>query len=198
MEARVQGDLRTLFARHGIRPLAGWFTMVSPVSPAFVYLTPWRNMNLRSASWAGFYGDPEWAEVRHRTNSGSELVESYEIMFLRTVTPWVDKVKNAAFSELIIQTTAIGKTGAVVAELRDYAIPALATAGARVHGTFDIMSGRSLPAIAVFVGWDSLEQRGGAMAKLDERLQAVRATGNDVLLERSEQHLLRAVEVDWG
>jgi NIPSNAP len=198
MEARVQGDLRTLFARHGIRPLAGWFTMVSPVSPAFVYVTPWQNMNLRSASWAGFYGDPEWAEVRHRTNSGSELVESYEIMFLRTVTPWVDCVEPSSFSELIIQTTAIGKTAAVAAELRDQTVPALAAAGAQVHGTFDIMSGRTLPALAMFVGWDSLEQRGAAMAKLDERSQALRVDGNQVLLERSEQHLLRTVEVDWG
>jgi hypothetical protein len=198
MEARVQGDLRSLFPKHGIRPLASWSTKVSPVSPAFVYLTPWRNMSQRSASWAGFYSDPEWAEVRTRTNAGSELVESYEIMFVRALTPWVGDVSGAAFSELIVQSTAIGKTPAIMAELAEHTVPALTAEGARVHGVFDLMSGRPLPALAMFVGWDSLEQRAAAQVKLDERSSALRSTGGSVLLDRAEQHLLRHVEVDWA
>jgi hypothetical protein len=172
--------------------------MVSPVSPALVYLTPWRNMNQRSASWAGFYSDPEWAEVRTRTNAGSELVESYEIMFVRALTPWVGDVSGAAFSELIVQTTAIGKTVAVAAELNACTVPALRAEGARIHGVFDLMTGRPLPALAMFVGWDSLDQRAAALAKLDERSNALRAAGTAVLLDRAEQHLLRPVEVDWA
>jgi NIPSNAP len=198
MEARVQGDLRTLFPKHGIRPLASWSTMVSPVSPAFVYLTPWRNMNERSASWAGFYSDSEWTEVRTRTNGASELVESYEIMFVRALTPWAGEVGGAAFSELIIQTTAIGKTMAVIAELNEHTIPALTAEGARVHGVFDLISGRALPALAMFVGWDSLEQRAAALTSLDVRCNELRATGSPMLLDRAEQHLLRPVEVNWA
>jgi hypothetical protein len=198
MEARVQGDLRTLFPKHGIRPLASWSTMVSPVSPAFVYLTPWRNMNQRSASWAGFYSDPRWAEVRTRTNAGSELVESYEILFVRALTPWAGDMEGSAFSELIIQTSAIGKTLAVATELIEHTVPALTAEGARVHGVFDLMSGRPLPAQAMLIGWDSLKQRAAALAKLDERCNSMRASGNHVLLDRAEQHLLRHVEVDWA
>jgi NIPSNAP len=198
MEARVQGDLRTLFPKHGIRPLAGWSTVVSPVSPAFIYLTPWTNMNQRSASWAGFYSDPEWAEVRGRTNGNSELVESYEIMFLRAITAWQGQVEVSAFSELIIQTCAIGKTMAVTAELNQHTIPILAEEGARVHGVFDMMSGRPLPSLVFLVGWDSLDQRSAALARLDLRSQANRAAGNPVLLDRAEQHLMRHVAVDWA
>lgn len=198
MAARVQGDLRTLFPSHGIRPLAGWSTLVSPVSPAFVYVTPWRNMNQRSASWAGFYADPQWAEVRARTNAGSELVESYEIMFLRAVTPWAGEAERCAFSELVIQTCAIGKTAAVTAELNQHMVPILADEGARVHGIFDMMSGRPLPSLVLLLGWDSLEQRAAAMTRLDARAQANRAAGNPVLLDRAEQHLLRHLPVDWA
>jgi hypothetical protein len=198
MEARVQGDLRTLFPKHGIRPLAGWSTLVSPVSPAYVYLTPWRNMNQRSAAWAGFYSDPEWVELRTRTNAGSELVESYEIMFVRALRPWAGEVGGTAFSELIIQTTAIGKTLAVMAELNEHTVPTLTGEGARVQGVFDLMTGRPLPTLAMFVGWDSLEQRAAALASLDARSNALRATGTAVLLDRAEQHLLRPVEVDWA
>lgn len=198
MEARVTGDLCTLFPKNGIRPLASWSTLVSPVAPAFVYLTSWRNMNQRSASWAGFYRDPEWAEVRARTNAGSELVENYEIMFVRALSPWTGGVAQAAFSELIIQNTAVGKGVAVAAELAEYTFPALSAEGARVHGAFDLLSGRLLPAVALFVGWDSLDQRSHALTKLDGRCNALRAVGSPVLLDRAEQHLLRPLEVDWA
>jgi hypothetical protein len=198
MAARVQGDLRTLFPKHGIRPLAGWSTEVSPVSPSFIYLTPWRNMNQRSASWAGFYSDPEWSEVRTRTNGNSELVESYEIMFVRAIVPWGGQAEACAFSELIIQACAIGKTVAVTAELNQHTVPMLGQEGAKVHGVFDMMSGRPLPSLALLVGWDSLEQRSAALARLDERSQANRAAGNPVLLDRAEQHLMRHLPVDWA
>lgn len=198
MESRVQGDLRALFAKHGIRPHAGWSTVVSPVAPAFIYLTPWQNMNQRSASWAGFYSDPGWAEVRGRTNGSSELVESYEILFVRAIMPWRGGAETAVFSELIIQSCAIGKTVAVTAELNQHTVPIIAGEGAQVHGVFDMMSGRPLPTLVMLVGWDSLEQRSAALARLDERAQANRAAGNPVLLERAEQHLMRHVPVAWA
>jgi NIPSNAP len=198
MAARVQGDLCTLFPKHGIRPAAGWLTTVSPVSPAYVYVTPWRTMNERSAAWAGFYSDPEWAEVRTRTNAGSELVENYEIMFLRAVTPWSDAAVQPAFSELVIQSTAVGKSGAVMAELNDAVLPILKGEGAHVLGLFDMMSGRPLPALVFLLGWESLDQRAAALAKLEERAATVRITGNPVLLDRAEQHLLQQVPVDWA
>jgi hypothetical protein len=198
MEARVQKHLCTLFPKHNIRPLGGWSTLVSPVSPAFVYMTPWRNMNERSESWAGFYADPEWAEVRERTNAGSELVESYEIMFLRAVTPWTQAARTPAFTELVIQSTAIGKTGAVLVELNEVLLPTLKGEGAHVHGVFDMVSGRPLPALVFVIGWDSLEQRSNANDKLDDLAKAARAAGRPGLIARAEQHLMQAVPVDWA
>jgi NIPSNAP len=198
MEARVQNELRTLFPKHGIRPSAGWLTTVSPVSPAYVYVTPWRTMTDRSAAWAGFYADPEWAEIRTRTNAGSELVENYEIMFLRAVTPWSDAPVQQAFSELVIQSTAVGKGGAVIAELNQAVLPALKGEGAHIHCVLDLMSGRPLPGLVFLIGWDSLDQRAAALATLDERANTARKAGHAVLLGRAEQHLLRHVPVCWA
>jgi NIPSNAP len=192
MEKRVESDLRALFPKHGIRPLAGWSTIVSPVSPAFIYLTPWLTMNERSASWAGFYSDPEWAEVRERTNAGSELVESYEIMFVRAVKPWEAPSAETAFFELVIQSTAVGKTSAALAELNENVLPILKREGAVILGVFDLISGRPLPALIFFIGWDSLEQRSTAHAKLDAR-----TAGKPPLFLRAEQHLMRHLPVDW-
>jgi hypothetical protein len=198
MEARVQRDLRTLFPRHGIRPLACWSTMASPVAPAFVYVTPWANTNQRSASWAGFYADPDWAEVRARTNGSSELVESYEILFVRAILPWAGQAETCAFAELVIQDCAVGKAASVAAELKEYTVPLLTREGASVHGVFEIMSGRPLPALVLFLGWDNLQQRSNALGRLDERSQHDRANGHLVLLGRAEQHLMRHVRVDWS
>jgi hypothetical protein len=198
MEARVQGELNTLFPKHGIRPLAGWSTVVSPISPAFIYVTPWRNMNERSAAWAGFYSDPLWAEVRNRTNNGSELVESYEIMFLRALTAWVGEEERPTFTELVIQNCAIGKTMAVTAELYGQMLPILAREGAHVHGIFDMISGRPMPTLVHIIGWNSLDQRAAAFEKLDERSNAKRAAGDGTLLDRAEQHLMKNVPVNWA
>lgn len=192
MESRVQKNLCTLFPKHGIRPLAGWSTLVSPASPAFIYVTPWRNMNERSKSWAGFYSDPEWADVRVRTNAGGELVERYEIMFVRPMTAWDTGGEQRIFSELIIQTTAIGKTAAVLEELNESVLPTLKSNGAHIHGVFDMMSGRPLPAMVFLLGWDSLEQRSVAFATLDAQ-----AADKPSLFHRAEQHLMRPVPVDW-
>ncbi|MEY4502542.1 MAG: hypothetical protein RIS52_2432 [Pseudomonadota bacterium] len=198
MEARVQQDLRTLFPKHGIRPHAGWSTIVSPVSPAYVYLTPWRTMEDRSTSWAHFYSDPEWAEVRARTNAGAELVESYEVMFVRAVSPWVAKADGLAFVELVIQATAIGKTAAVLAELDDHVLPTLKAAGAHVFGIFDMISGRALPAQVSIIGWESLEQRSAVNAQLQARANAIRGAGLASLFGRAEHHLMTDVPVDWA
>jgi NIPSNAP len=193
MEKRVQNDLCTLFPRHGIRPLAGWSTIASPVSPAFIYLTPWRTMNERSASWANFYSDPQWTEVRERTNAGSELVQSYEIMFARAVTPWAVPSEQPSFVELVIQSTAIGKTNAVLDQLTESVLPILKGEGASVLGVFDLISGRPLPALVFFIGWDSLEQRSAARARLEAR-----SHGNSALFLRAEEHLMRHVPIDWA
>jgi NIPSNAP len=193
MESRVQGYLKTLFPKHGIRPLAGWSTMVSSVSPAFVYVTPWRNMNERSKSWAGFYSDPEWADVRSRTNAGSELVESFEVMFLRAVVPWLAPTGASTFYELMIQSTAIGKGASVLVNLTARVLPILQRDGARVQGVFEIMSGRPLPALVFVLGWDSLEQRSITLSKLDAQ-----SAGETPLFLRAEHHLMRHVPVDWA
>ena len=87
---------------------------------------------------------------------------------------------------------------AVTAELNQHTVPILAGEGARVHGVFDMMSGRPLPSLVFLLGWDSHEQRAAAMTRLDERAQANRAAGNPVLFDRAEQHLMRHLPVDWA
>lgn len=201
MEARVQQDLRTIFPSHGIVPLGGWSVLAGPSTPMYVYLTPFRHMQERAEKWAGFYSDPAWAQCRARTNNGSELVERYDIVFLRPASEWVPVASDAqapALMEMVVQQVAMGQTTAVRQELLQGTLSTLQGAGATVHGLFDVMSGRPLPSVVYFVGWHSLDQRAQALEALDRRTQEARSQGRAPLLERADQYLMRHVPVDWA
>ena len=204
MESRAQKDLCTLFPRHGVRPLGTWSVVAGPTAPLFVYLTPWRHMQQRTQSWAGFYGDPAWAEARTRTNAGGELVERYEILLLRAVTDWEPSPSGSGNSsaaplvEMVIQSVAIGQTAAVRNEILQSTVPALRASGANVHGVFDVMSGRPLPSTVFFISWQNMEQRSQALEALDLKAIETRADGKVPLMERGDQYLMRPVPVDWA
>jgi len=203
LEARVQNDLCTIFPRHGVRPLGGWSVVAGPATPLYVYLTPFRNMQERNENWGGFYADPAWAECRARTNAGSELVERYEILFLRAIKEWEEapasdtKSGPAPMVEMVIQSVANGQTVKVRDEILQGTVPALQAAGATVHGVFDVMSGRPLPCAVFFISWPDMEKRARALETLDMRTIEARAAGK-ILLERSDQYLMRSVPVAWA
>lgn len=204
MERRVQQELNTLFPRHGVRPLGAWSLVAGPAAPLFVYLTPWRHMQQRTNSWAGFYADPKWAEVRTRTNAGSELVERYDILFLRALIDWQEPVSGghesagAPLVEMVIQSVAVGRSAAVREEVMNLTVPALRAAGATVYGVFDVMSGRPLPCSVFFIGWQSSEQRTLTWDAIDRDAIEARSVGRASLLERADQYLMRPVKVDWA
>lgn len=202
MIQRVQVDLASLFPRHGVLPLAGWQQVAGPGAPLFIYLTPWRHMQERTRNWGGFYADPDWAEVRTRTNAGSELVQRYDILFLRAVVPWQDDARDRApvpgmLDEMVIQDVAMGQTPMVREALLEGMVPAYHEAGAVVRGVFDVMSGRPLPSVVLFVRWPDAQTRIQAAAGLARRLAGWRAAAGAPLLERADHHLMHGVPVVW-
>lgn len=198
---RWQNDLKTLFPRHGIRPIGTWSAFAGAKAPLFVYLMRWRNMQQRTKAFADFVADPAWAEARNRTNAGTELVERYEILFLRAVQAWqepsAEQAGETPVFELILQEVAQGQGGAVRNAMIDSATSAWKEAGASVCGVFDIMSGYALPAAAFVVAWRSTEDRTRAHDALSVRLAAPRSPAGLPLLQRSEQFLMHSIPVDW-
>ncbi|KJS09613.1 MAG: hypothetical protein VR73_01785 [Gammaproteobacteria bacterium BRH_c0] len=204
MRSRVQNDLAWLFPRHGIRPIAGWSAISAQSLPMFIYITQWRNMIERNRHWAGFYADPDWQEVRNRTNRGSELVEDYEIFFLREMSPWLQLASTGnELDELVIHHTLVGKGLAVANALRERELPALEKNGARVQGAFDVMSGCRLPAAITVLRWQDFAARREAERLLssDQQLQQARASDRELfnanLIGHSSSFLLEPVPVDW-
>ncbi|CAN5285658.1 hypothetical protein BH10PSE13_BH10PSE13_10580 [soil metagenome] len=205
MRARVQQDLKWLFPRHNIRPVGGWSSTSAPKLPLFVYITPFADMLERNRCWNGFYTDPSWQEVRNRTNAGSELVEDYEIWFVKEVLPWKDAPEGGpgSIDEIVFLETLVGKSGPAGQALRESEIPAYERAGATVMGVFDVISGGKLPGSLAFLRWPNWETRAASAGILqsDPALTARRAdeksTYGKTLIGKTGSYLLDPVTVDW-
>ncbi|MDP3136189.1 MAG: hypothetical protein Q8N17_07625, partial [Burkholderiaceae bacterium] len=134
------------------------------------------------------------------TNAGSELVQRYEILFLRAIREWqpVARPSDGALFELILQETAQGQGADVRRAINEVAIPAWSEAGASVCGVFDVMSGYSLPGAAFLLAWPDMATRMKTVTAVQARLGGLRAAdGRTPLLQRADQYLMQAVPVDW-
>lgn len=203
IRGRVQNDLKWLFPRHGIRPIGGWSATAAPSLPLFVYITPFQNMIERDLCWGGFYSDPDWQEVRNRTNAGSELVEDYEIWFVRESVAWNEPGTTSGLDEILFLKTLVGKSSAAGKAFVASELPALERAGAHVVGAFDVISGGTLPGSVAFLRWPDFETRAASTQALaqDEQLIATRkaevAEFGKTLIGRTGSYLLDPVTVDW-
>ena len=166
MLARVRGPLAELFARHGIEVSASWIGTAGPGVPAFLYLMRWRSWAQREAAWAGFYGDPQWHRARAETNAGSELVERYDLNFLRESVPLGAPPAGLRCEELVVARCRIGASAAGHRAVREQLGERLAAHGAALFGAFEFITGTDLPRFAVFVAWPDLETRERALDAL--------------------------------
>jgi hypothetical protein len=165
MVARYHGPLQVLFGRHGIRPAAAWRSSGGPRSPLFVYLMHWRSLEERTAAWNGFYADPEWARVRTETNRGSELVERYDLNFLREIVPLTPG--EAREIELYTARVRIGAGGPARTWIQDEAPAVLQFSRARLLGAYEHLTGNDLPRVSLFLSWNDDEARRQALQALE-------------------------------
>lgn len=205
MIARVQQDWNVLFPRHGVRPMGCWTAVSAKTLPMFVYITPFADMATRERCWAGFYADRDWHEARTRTNAGSELVERYDICFVRGIGEWsLPAARPGEIDEIVLYQTLVGKGGLAGQALLHSETPAAMRAGATPIGHFDVINGIELPGAVSFLRWPDWETRKASVAAIenDATLRAARAEERTAygktLVGRSGSYLLSPVVVDWA
>lgn len=154
--ARQRDHLPALFDMHGIRVVGRWTALAGLRLPTFVYITEWRDFSEREAAWASFYADPEWADIRARTNAGAEMITGMDVLFLRPNSvskPQHTDAPAGAVQQLLLQPTLIGRTSDVSAFLQTQYLPLIAQGGGQLIGLWDVLSGATMPTLAILVSW---------------------------------------------
>lgn len=71
-----------LFERHGIDVVGFWTDQQDPTR--ILYLVQFEDIAAQEKAWDGFRGDPEWAEVKARSEADGPIVAE---MLSRTLAP---------------------------------------------------------------------------------------------------------------
>ena len=130
---------------------------------------------VRAKAFASLYGDPEWMEIRRKTNGSREMVLKYDIYLMHGSPVWdVARQLHAARSgpadglhELRIYDLYPGKNAQANKAMSEIDLPALKKAGATTLGVFDVQSGPELPAYVHIMRWDNYEARSKGLKAYD-------------------------------
>lgn len=198
---RFEKYLPGLFARHGIRNTGRWTATAGPNGPMFVYMMAYRDLAERERQWSGFYTDPEWFDIRSRTQGDEEAVERFDLYFLKANPSWTpDAARRAELiggtHDLILAEMALGKNAAANAFLTETYLPSLQRAGAEIMLVADFISGPALPKLALMIAWPDGDARTAGWreitvdAGLRNAVAAQRRRIGRALLGRTDTYLL--------
>lgn len=149
MKSRYRDHLTRLFERHGVTVAAAWECLQGPQTPLFVYLMHWKSWDLRVKAWQGFYGDTEWPQVREATNQGTELVERYDLNFLKPIVALASHGADLPQEmEMYISKVKVGK-GALAQRALEQTLSA--DDSTSICGAYEFLSGNDLPRSCIFV-----------------------------------------------
>lgn len=124
LHARFRNHTVKLFQKHGMTNVGYWVPIENPDSK-LIYFLSYPSREAREASWKAFIADPEWAEVKKKTEANGPIVAKAESLFLQTT----DYSPAAASSttedrifELRVYTTTKGNLDALNARFRHHTV----------------------------------------------------------------------------
>lgn len=134
--ARFREHTLKLFARHGMVNVGYWVPADAKDGSAdkLVYLLEHKNRDAAKASWKAFSADPEWQQVKKKTEANGRIVGKAESIFL-TATDFSKAMGGARQAgaarifELRTYTAAEGKLSNLDARFRDHTVALFAKHG---------------------------------------------------------------------
>jgi len=80
---RFREHTTALFERHGIKNVAYWTPTDEPLkSKTLIYLLKHPSREAAAANWKAFQDDPEWQQVRNKSEAAGKIVEKVESTFM--------------------------------------------------------------------------------------------------------------------
>lgn len=152
LRRRFREHVPALFARHGIECLGTW--LAGGEMPRFVYLTRYAGYAEREQAWAAFGADPQWHAVRQQSNAGCEMLQGYELHFLKPRPGLPTQGRpDGNMRELVFLPTRHGQEAQVTEWLRTELVPQLQAVDASLVHCFDVAAGTQLPRSVLMIDW---------------------------------------------
>jgi hypothetical protein len=80
---RFREHTTKLFERHGMKNVAYWVPMDEPAkSNMLIYILAHASRDAAAASWKAFQADPEWIDVRTKSEEPGKIVDKVESTFM--------------------------------------------------------------------------------------------------------------------
>jgi len=150
---RFREQIPALFSRHGINCLGTW--LAGGETSRLVYLTRYDGYAEREKAWAAFGADPQWHAVRQESNAGTEMLQGYELHFLKLRSGMLmPSQSDGQIRELVFLPTRHGQDAQVTDWLHTALMLQLQLAGASLAYCFDMAAGSQLPQSVLMIGWD--------------------------------------------
>lgn len=81
--ARFRDHTMTIFERHGMKNVAYWNATDAPQKDnLLVYMLAHPSREAADANWKAFRADPEWIEVKQKSEANGPLVEKIDSTYL--------------------------------------------------------------------------------------------------------------------
>jgi hypothetical protein len=81
--ARFNDHTLRIWAKHGIRQVGFWTTLVGESANDLTYLLAWESMAEREQKWTAFQNDPEWLEARDSSERDGPINANVSNQFLK-------------------------------------------------------------------------------------------------------------------
>ena len=83
---RFREHTTAIFERHGMKNIAYWTPMdesgPNPKSKTLIYILKHPSREAAAANWKAFQDDPEWQQVRAKSEENGKIVEKVEATFM--------------------------------------------------------------------------------------------------------------------
>ncbi len=80
---RFREHTTKIFERHGLKNIAYWVPLDDPAkSNTLIYILAHSSREAAAANWKAFQADPEWIEVRDKSEANGKIVEKVDSTYM--------------------------------------------------------------------------------------------------------------------
>lgn len=101
LHARFRNHTLKIFEKHGMTSIGYWVPIENPDNK-LIYLMAYPSREAREASWKAFFADPDWQEVKKKTEANGPIVSKVESVLLGA-TDYSPEVKVLAAGERVFE-----------------------------------------------------------------------------------------------